>query len=140
MRPVWFIALIFGGVAAVVAASKWMTPAERVPWRSDLPAAQADARRDGKPVLLYFTAEWCGPCQAMRRNVWTEQSVADALRSFIPVRLDVDREPDLARQYNIRAMPTFLILDSQGQTTRRVEGAMGARQFADWVSRDGAGG
>jgi protein disulfide-isomerase len=133
---VWFIGLVFAGVAAVVAWSKWMTPAEVVPWRSDLFAAQSEARQADKPILLYFTAEWCEPCQVMRRNVWTDPRVADALKGFVPVRLDVDRQAELARQYNVQVLPNFLILDPRGQITRTSEGAKEAQEFIDWLSRE----
>ena len=135
MRPVWFIAAVFGGVAAVVAVSKWMTPAEVVPWRSDFVAAQAEARGANKPILLYFTAEWCEPCQFMQRHVWTDRPVADALKKFVPVRIDVDRDPATARRFNVDPIPVFFILDASGQVARTYEGAMESQEFINWLSR-----
>jgi len=135
LRPVWFIALMFGAVLLVVAVSKWTTRAEVVPWRGDFAAAQAEARSANKPILLYFTAEWCGPCQQMRRYVWTDPQVAEALKNFVPVRIDVDRDPKLAQQFHINPIPAFFILDSSGQIARNYEGAMEPQEFINWVSR-----
>jgi thiol:disulfide interchange protein len=135
LRPVIFIAVVFGAVLALTAVSKWMAPPELVPWRGDLSAAQAESRASNRPVVLYFTAEWCGPCQEMRRRVWSEAAVADAMKSYIPVRLDVDREPTLAQQYQIQAMPTFLVLSPEGEVSRTQVGAMEAQEFINWLSR-----
>ena len=135
LRPVIFIAVVFGAVLALTAVSKWMTPAELVPWRGDLSAAQTESRASNKPILLYFTAEWCGPCQEMRRRVWSDAAVAEATKSVIPVRLDVDREPKLAQQYRVDAMPTFLMLSPGGEVSRTHVGAMEAQEFINWLSR-----
>ena len=140
LRPVWFIALMFGAVLAVVGVSKWRTPPEVVPWRSDFAAAQAEARTANKPILLYFTAEWCGPCQEMRRYVWTDPQVAEALKKFVPVRIDVDRDPKLAQQFQINTIPAFFIVDPSGRVARNYEGAMESQEFITWVSRGSSGG
>ena len=42
-------------------------------WRSDLTAALENAAAQDKPVLAYFTAEWCPPCQIMKREVWPRE-------------------------------------------------------------------
>ena len=134
LRPVIFIFIVFAAVFAVVGASKWFAPRELVPWQSDLPAAQAQAKVSNKPVLAYFTAEWCGPCQEMRRRVFSDRSVADAAERVIPVRIDVDKQPALARQFNIEAMPTFMLLDADGKPLRSETGGMEAAEFVQWLS------
>jgi thiol:disulfide interchange protein len=132
---VWFIALVFGGVLAVVVISKWMTPAEVVPWRDNFAAAQSEARAANKPILLYFTAQWCEPCQFMRRNVWTNTLVAEALKGYIPVRVDIDRDPATGIAFHVGPIPTFLILDRSGQVARIYEGGMESQEFINWISR-----
>jgi thioredoxin 1 len=113
-----FIMAAFFGVMGVVAFSKLYTPAERVPWRSDLAKALAEGRAANKPVLLYFTAEWCGPCQYMRRNVFTDDGVARAMEAYVPVRVDHDARQDLIFQYQVEGMPWFGVLDQEGRPVR----------------------
>jgi len=134
MRPMIVIATVFFGVMGVVAASKFYTPAERVPWRSDLPAALAEARAANKPVLLYFTAEWCGPCQYMRRNVFTDAGVAKAMDAYVPVRVDHDARQDLVFKYRVEGMPWFGVLDPDGRPVRLLDhGVETPREMIAWL-------
>jgi thiol:disulfide interchange protein len=136
---VWFITLVFGGVLAVVAASKWWTPQERVPWGEDFPAAAAQARAANRPVVLYFTASWCEPCQWMRRYVWTDRGVADAMKAFVPVRIDIDRDPATSIRFHVGPIPSFFLLTPDGQVVRSHEGAMDPQEFTAWLSSTGGG-
>jgi len=135
LRPVIFIVAVFVGVFAVVAASKFWTPAERVQWRDDLPTALAEARSSNRPVLLYFTADWCGPCQWMKRNVFTDDALAVAVHGgFIPVRVDHDQRPDLIQRYQVAGIPWFAVLDADGNPTRILErGVETPQEFIDWL-------
>ena len=134
LRPVWFLTLVFAAVLVVTFVSRWMTPAEVVPWKSDLAAAQSEARAANKPMLLYFTAEWCGPCQWMRRYVWSDRQVADALRGFVSVRIDIDKDPATAMRFHVKPIPVFFIVRPDGQIARTHEGAMEAQEFINWLS------
>jgi thiol-disulfide isomerase/thioredoxin len=74
-----------------------------------------DAPRD--PLLLDFTASWCGPCQQMRPNV--EQLA----RKGYPVKvIDFDRSRDVAERYQVSSIPTFIVVDSSGRPLARTEG------------------
>ena len=134
LRPVIFILVVLAAIVAVVGASKWFAPRELVPWQSDLAAAQAQAKVSNKPILAYFTAEWCGPCQEMRRTVFSDRAVADAMQRVIPVRIDVDKQAAVAHQFHIEVMPTFILLDPDGRTLRSEEGGMTADEILQWLA------
>jgi len=77
--------------------------------------------RNGLPTVIDFYATWCGPCKAIA-------PVFDVLKveygekiNFVSV--DVDADNETARRYGIEAMPTFVILDSEGEEIRRIVGA-----------------
>ena len=123
----------FAAVMAVVGFSKWYVPAEKVKWTDNFAAAQQAAREQNKPVLLYFTAEWCGPCQSMRREVFSSSAVADAVAGVVPVRIDIDHNAALAGQFHVTAIPRFVLLDQDGQVIRSQEGALEADDFIRWV-------
>ena len=129
-------------VAAVALASGMAVMNRRtpgkdiVPWRPDYPAALAEARESGKPAMLYFTAPWCGPCQEMRQYTWNDATLAATLQAkFVPVKLDLDANPDLAGRYDIRSIPAMLIVTADGRELRREVGYKTANEMVDWLKQ-----
>jgi thiol:disulfide interchange protein len=94
------------------------------------------ARVAKKPVLAYFTAGWCGPCQNMKRTVWSDQKVADAAKAYVPVRIDIDIWPELARKYEVRSIPLVAVMDDQGTVLRSIVGARDSAEMIEWLSAD----
>ena len=91
---------------------------------SDLPFADAVARsrEQGRVLLVMGTAVWCGPCIQMDKTTWVNPRVVQwARESGMVIKVDVDKEPELARSLNIRAMPT-LIAFRNGEEFDRVMG------------------
>jgi thiol:disulfide interchange protein len=89
-------------------------------WTTDLDTALADARTSGRLVFVDFHATWCPPCITMKHEVWPDQAVGAALKDgFIPVAIDVDRDPRVSARYDVRAIPTLLVLDSDGAVVDR---------------------
>jgi thiol:disulfide interchange protein len=133
LRPVWGIFLILCAVVAIALVAKAMRADEIVPWRTDFAAASKEAQSSGKPVFAYFTATWCGPCQSLKHTTWADKNVEAALRNYVPVKIDIDREPELARKYLVRAVPTFAVLGEDGSAVRQVDGALPPADFLSWI-------
>lgn len=83
-----------------------------------------------RPVLVDFYATWCGPCQMMAPIL--EQVNAQLKGKLKVVKIDTDRYPQLASQYQIQALPT-LVLFKQGQLIERIEGVQQAEQLVQRV-------
>ena len=134
LRPVIFLVIVFGVWLAIVASRNLWIGKELVPWQSDLAAAQTEAHSSNKPVLLYFTASWCGPCQEMRRSVWTDKQVAAAASKFVPVKIDIDQNEKLASQYRVESVPLLLVLDDAGQPVRALAHGVDAAEMEAWLT------
>ena len=132
-KPLWVLFLILCGVSAVTIASKLMQAKEIVPWRTDLATAREEAKRDSKPLLLYFTASWCGPCQEMKHITWSDSAVEMKLRNYVPLKVDIDANQALAQQYGIDGIPAFVLLDKEGNVDKRTDGLMEPMQFLAWL-------
>ncbi len=78
------------------------------------------------PVLVDFYASWCGPCQMMAPIL--EQVNAQLKQRLRVVKIDTDKYPQIASQYQIHALPT-LVLFKQGQPVDRIEGVMPAERL-----------
>ncbi|GAB4206884.1 MAG: thioredoxin [Coleofasciculaceae cyanobacterium] len=78
------------------------------------------------PVLVDFYATWCGPCQMM---VPILEKVNAQLKGRLQVvKIDTDKYPQLATQYQVHALPT-LVLFKNGQPVDRIEGALPVEQI-----------
>jgi thiol:disulfide interchange protein len=107
---------------------------DRVSWRP-IASARTEALASGKPILYDFTADWCPPCRAMQRELFSDAQAAAAIDSaFVPVRvLDRQREEGrnstevmvLQAQYHVEAFPTLVVVSPQGGAPVTIEGYMG---------------
>jgi thiol-disulfide isomerase/thioredoxin/YHS domain-containing protein len=106
-------------------------------WAEDVETARVTAAATGRPVVLHFFAEWCGPCQTMEKNVLDRPEVLAELGGdgVIAVRVDVDAHEDLAEQYGVGALPTDVFLKSDGTVLTRAVGPTDAAGYAGRLAR-----
>ena len=83
-------------------------------WNSMFTVAQAKAINQNKLILIDFVADWCGPCKMMDKEMWSKPEAAELTANLIPLKVDIDRSPDLKAQYNITSIPRVLIVTPWG--------------------------
>lgn len=100
-----------------------------------LAQAAAAAKAANQPVLVFATADWCGPCQMLKRGALADARVTDAIKGATqPVYLDVDKSRDQATELGVRSIPV-LILMRDDKTVDRLEGVHDADGVLAWLQR-----
>lgn len=107
-----------------------------IKWTYNLDEGLAKAKKSGKPVMIDFTAAWCPPCKAMEDSTFSNRSVIRRAGDFVPVRIDIDKQRDVAAKYNGLArkyggvgIPNILFLDADGTKLKHVVGYYGPQQL-----------
>lgn len=68
---------------------------------------ETEVLKSDKPVLVDFTATWCGPCKMLSPIV---EKVADELAGKVKVgKVDIDSSPDVTARYGVRGVPTVMV-------------------------------
>jgi thioredoxin 1 len=82
------------------------------------------------PVLLDFSAAWCGPCRAIAPVI---AALADDYADRLTVaKVDVDENPRLAKLYGVRSIPTVMLLNG-GEVERVLIGARSQQEYRDLI-------
>ncbi|WP_282785601.1 MULTISPECIES: thioredoxin family protein [unclassified Nocardia] len=103
-----------------VRASAAAQPDAASPRRELLAAAGLVANR---PAVLHFSADWCGPCAAVRRVVaGTVAEFADAPAPPLDLEIDIDSDPALAKELSVLSLPTTFVFDADGRERFRISG------------------
>jgi thioredoxin-related protein len=79
------------------------------------------AFKSGRPVMLVFSASWCGACKQMIKNVFSHDDVASASTQLVNIYIDVDKaKRQLVNEYQVRYVPSVFFLDYSGETIIQV--------------------
>jgi thioredoxin 1 len=90
------------------------------------------AKESNKLVFIDFYANWCSPCSFMDETTFNDERLAMYVdKNFVAYKVDVEdfEGYNIKQQFNIKTLPTFLVLNSRGDVIGRYEESMGATKL-----------
>ena len=98
----------------------------------DVSAAFAAARSARKPILLYWGAVWCPPCQQLKSTVFSRPDFIAKSHLFVPVYLDGDDvgAQKWGEEFRVAGYPTVVVLDADRHELMRIAGGLDLGQYA----------
>ena len=110
-------------------------PSANVAWveaasDADIEKIFAGAKTQNKPVLLYWGAVWCPPCNQLKATLFNRQDFAERSKSFVAVHLDGDAPgaQKLGTRFKVVGYPTLILFSPDGKELTRLPGEVDAPQ------------
>lgn len=90
----------------------------------------ARAKAEGKPVFLYFHADWCTFCVKLKKTTFKDKHVLKLLaKDFVSISIDTDKQRDLAVKWRVTGLPTMWFLKPDGSEIDRIPGFVNAKNM-----------
>lgn len=94
---------------------------------------ETEVLKSPQPVVVDFTAAWCGPCKAMAPAL---EQVAEEMKGKVKVvKVDVDQSPVVTQQYRIQAMPTLMVFKDGQVAGHHVGALVQKKKLEDWINQ-----
>ncbi len=108
---------------------------QAIQWKA-FNAGMSEAKEAGKPIFLHFYAIWCAYCSKMEKESFQNDTVIDFLnQNYISIRVDVDKQPDIAQNYNVFALPTTYFFSATGEKIGPTPGYISRERLLEMLSK-----
>lgn len=111
------------------------SPAPPEGWATDFDQAVAEAKASGKNLLVAFNLHGCPPCAMMDERVLPEARVRAAIEAFVPVRVSLDTQTDIARRFNVEGAPTYAVMTPDGTVLSWTGGYRPVEEFLAFLDQ-----
>jgi thiol:disulfide interchange protein DsbD len=130
---------IAASVAGLFLAVGWLeSPRAKLSWEPSEAMARTRAESERRPMLVDFTAEWCGACNELSRITFADPNVMTEASRFVAVKVDATHEDDpsidlLKDRYRVVGLPTVILVGSDGRERTRFTEFVPPERFLDAI-------
>lgn len=101
-------------------------------WYTNFDSASLEAQNADKQIFAVFSASWCPACQQLESETLVDEKVIQKLsQNYVAVKIDVDTNPELSSKYGVYSIPTVIIMNSNGDEIKRIEGYQSPDQLSN---------
>ncbi len=131
MKRISYILLFFyGSITTITFSQNRAIEFNHDAWLTVL----AKAKKENKMIYIDCYTSWCGPCKWMAKNIFTNDTAADFYNThFINAKIDMEKGEglEIAKKYDVRAYPTMLYLNADGEQIHRTCGSTSLDVFVE---------
>lgn len=103
---------------------------KEIAWKSEVRKALEE--KSEKPLLLYFTASWCGPCKLMKSTTLKDEKVKPIFDKVSPIMVDFDEHVALAQRMGVKGVPCIVLLNQHKEEVGRQVGYVRSSELLNW--------
>lgn len=120
--PLWQKTLVVGVLLFIGLAWAYNSRRQAGPGVADMVTFSTAMIVDGRPAVVKFYADWCGPCKVYAPIF--DEVAADYGSRIKVASVNLDENRDIAQKYSIRAIPATLFFDAKGNQVKRIDGVV----------------
>lgn len=130
--PIIILALIALACASIVSSAESNQIVDGLNYTSDLNQAFDDAKTQNRTVMILFDQDSCYYCDLLKSDVLSDEDVQKELNEkFIIYVCDINRDPQLAADFQVFGTPTVVFLDGDANVVQKIEGYVSNDEFQD---------
>jgi thioredoxin:protein disulfide reductase len=120
--------------AVMTTADSSVTAEKLLAWEHREEDALAKAKAEKRPMIVDFTADWCGACKQLTKETFNDPRVKTKASNFVAVKIDATDDEDeqinaVKGKYKVVGLPTVVVFDSNGVERKRFNEFVGPDQF-----------
>jgi thioredoxin-like negative regulator of GroEL len=130
-RTGWLTLLV---LLVATSVANGAAPARSIEFQRNVEEARKAAKPE-RPMVILFGASWCSWCRKMESDTLTASKVETIAGKFLWVKVDIDKDPELAARYGVDGVPVTVLVDSQGRVLGLHGGYLPPDKFVEFLTK-----
>lgn len=98
------------------------------------PEALELSQKHDKEMLILFSADWCHWCKELKSKTFTDARVEEELKKYILLIIDIEKDAETPKLFDVRGLPTIVVSDSSGKSLKQKSGMQKPEDLISWLN------
>lgn len=99
----------------------------------DLEEAKKASEQLNKDILILFETSWCSACRRFKTESFSNNKIKEEMGNYVICLLDIEKDSQIAKRFDIKSFPCYLIVDSNYNVKKRGSGYQSTNMFFNWL-------